>query len=200
MRAFAILLPVCLLLAACTGGGKKAAEPTFYLLRSEARAPDGLSKPPVDIGINRVSVADYLGQQGIVVATNGGQVRPAHQHLWAESLDSSIRLFLQDAVSVELGYPVSADVGRRRSWRYLVDIRIDEWHGSLDGEARILATWVLLDVPRDKILSRHRFEQTGALKADGYDALVAAQSRALMHLSRDIAAGIESISKEMPDQ
>jgi uncharacterized lipoprotein YmbA len=194
MRAFVALLPVCLLLAACAGG-TKAPDPTFYLLRSEARAPDGLKKPAVDIGINRVSVADYLGQQGIVVATNGGQIRPARQHLWAESLDSSIRLFLQDAISVELGYPVSADVGRRRSWKFLVDVRIDEWHGSLDGEARILASWVLIDVSKDRVLSRHRFEQTGALKADGYDALVAAQTDLLDALAVEIAMSLKEISR-----
>lgn len=191
-----MLLPVILLLAACSVGGTKAApEPTFYLLRSEARAPDGLKKPPIDIGINRVSVADYLGQQGIVVATNGGQIRPARQHLWAESLDSSIRLFLQDAVSVELGYPVSADAGRRRSWEYLVDVRIDEWHGSLDGEARILASWVLIDVSKDRVLSRQRFERTGALKADGYDALVAAQTDLLDALAIAIAASLREIRR-----
>jgi len=190
MRIRLVLLSA-LLLAGCFGGGKKVSDPTFYLLRSEARAPDGLKKPPVDVGINRVSVADYLGQQGIVVATSSGQVRPARQHLWAESLDSAIRLFLQDAVSVELGYPVSADVGRRRSWQYLVDVRIDEWHGYLDGEARILASWVLIDVGKDKVLSRHRFEQTGALKADGYDALVAAQTDLLDALAGAIAASLK---------
>jgi len=182
-----------LLLAGCMGGGKKVSEPSFYLLRSEARAPDGLKKPPVDVGINRVSVADYLGQQGIVVATSSGQVRPARQHLWAESLDSSIRLFLQDAISVELGYPVSADTGRRRSWQYLVDIRIDEWHGYLDGEARILASWVLIDVASDKVLSRNRFEQTGALKADGYDALVAAQTELLDTLAVAVAESLKGL-------
>lgn len=193
MRMFLILLSASLL-AGCSGGGKKESEPTFYLLRSEARAPDGLKEPPVNVGISRVAVADYLGQQGIVVATSSGQVRPARYHLWAESLDSAIRLFLRDAVSVQLGYPVSADTGRRQHWKYRVDIRIDEWHGYLDGEARILATWVLIDVARDKVLSRHRFEETGALKADGYDALVAAQADLLEALAAAIAASLKALN------
>jgi uncharacterized lipoprotein YmbA len=195
MKVSLVLLPACLLLAACTSPGPKDADPTFYLLRSEARAPDGLRNPPVEVGLNRVTIADYLGQQGIVVATAGDRIRPARKHLWAESLDSSIRLFLQDAISVELGYPVSADVGRRRAWRFIVDVHIDQWHGSLDGEARIVATWVLIDVTKDQIVSRHRFEQTGALKADGYDALVAAQTDLLDALASAVAESMEVIGR-----
>lgn len=193
MRMLALLLMALLLLAGCSGG-KKAPEPSFYLLRAQARVPDGLQNPPVKVGINRVAVADYLGQDGIVVATSGDQVRPARQHLWAEPLDSSIRLFLRDAISAKLGYAVSADTGRRQFWKYRVDIRIDEWHGSLAGQARILASWGLFDVAKNSELSRYRFEQTGVLKADGYDALVAAQSELLDGLAAAIATSLKDLS------
>ena len=127
-------------------------------------------------------------------ASLGHLERAARQHLWAEPLDSSIRLFLRDAISAHLGYPVSVDIGRRQSWNYRVDIRIDKWHGSLAGEADILASWVLIDVANDNELSRYRFEQTGALKADGYDALVAAQTELLDALAAAIAASLKEIS------
>jgi len=192
MRMFALFLLAPLLLAGCSGG-KKAPEPTAYLLRADARVPDGLQNPSVRIGINRVALADYLGQAGIVVATNGDQVRAARQHLWAEPLDSAIRVFLRDAISADLGYPVSADTGRRQNWQYRVDVRIDEWHGSLAGDARILASWLVIDVATDGELSRHRFERTGTLKADGYDALVAAQTELLEALAAAIAASLQDI-------
>ena len=44
------------------------------------------------------------------------------------------------------------------SWNYRVDIRIDDWHGSLAGEARTLASWVMIDVANEHELSRYRFE------------------------------------------
>lgn len=192
MRMLALLIMAPLLLAGCSGG-KKAPEPTFYLLRAEARVPDGLQKPPVQVGISRVSVADYLGQDGIVVATGGGQVRAARQHLWAEPLDSSIRLFLRDAISADLGYPVSADIGRRQSWQYRVDVRIDEWHGSLAGNVRMVASWLLIDVATDTELSRHRFEQSGSLTSDGYDALVRAQSNLLTQFADAISTSLQGL-------
>ena len=194
MRTVILLLLASLLLAGCSGSDKKAAEPNFYLLRAQAQVPDGPQNPPVEVVINRVLVADYLGQAGIVIATNDDQIRSARQHLWAEPLDSSIRLFLRDTISAELGYPVSADIGRRRSWDYRVDIRIDEWHGSLAGEARILASWVVIDVTNDRELSRYRFEKTGVLNADGYNALVAAQSDLLQALAAAIAASLKEIT------
>ncbi|UCG72822.1 MAG: membrane integrity-associated transporter subunit PqiC [Chromatiales bacterium] len=195
MRKLVLILVAPLLLAGCSGG-KKAPEPTFYLLRAEARIPDGPQQPPVNVGINRVSLADYLGQAGVVVAINSDQVRPARQHLWAEPLDSSVRLFLRDAISADLGYPVSADLGRRQSWQYRVDIRIDEWRGSLAGDARIVASWLVIDVATDSELSRYRFEQTGTLAADGYDALVAAQTRLLDALAATIADSLREINTE----
>jgi len=197
MRKLALLLLAALLLAGCSGG-KKAPEPTFYLLRAEARVPDGPQNPPVRIGLNRVSIADYLGQEGIVVAISRDQVRPARQHRWAEPLDSSIRLFLRDAISSDLGYPVSADIGRRQSWQYRVDVRIDEWHGSLAGDVRIVASWLLIDVATDSELSRFRFEQTGALATDGYDALVAAQIRLLDALAAKIADSLRELKATAP--
>jgi len=83
---------------------------------------------------SRVSIADYLGQSGVVVTSSGNQMRVASQHRWAEPLDSSIRLFLRDAITAERGYPIYADTSQRLSWDYQIDIRIDEWHGSLDGD------------------------------------------------------------------
>lgn len=192
MRILSLVLLAPVLLIGCSGGSKKL-EPTFYLLRAEARVPDGQQTPAILIGINRVSVADYLGQAGIVIATNGNQIRPAQQHLWAEPLDYSIRLFLRDAVSAELGYPVSADTGRRQSWDYRLDVRIDEWHSSLAGDARILASWSVIDVATDNELSRYRFERTGGLTSEGYDGLVTAQTALLQALAESVADSVRDL-------
>jgi uncharacterized lipoprotein YmbA len=178
-----------LALAGCAGGSK-APEPVFYLLRADVNLPDGAENPPVRIGINRVSVADYLGEAGIVVGTSGGQVRAARQHLWAEPLDASIRLYLRDVISAELGYPVSADTGRRQAWEYRVDVHIDRWHGSLDGNVRLQASWALIDNAADDELARYRLEREGVLASDGYDALVRAQTGLLDELARAMAASV----------
>lgn len=195
MRLICVLLLAAAFLTACGGGSKATPEPVFYLLRADARAPDGAMAASVTIGINRIVIADYLGQAGIVVATDDNQVRPARQHLWAEPLDSSIRLFLRDAISARLGYSLSADIGRRQDWDYRLDIRLDEWHGSLMGTARIDASWIVIDVDSDTEILRQRFRQDGVLKDDGYDALVSAQEQLLDALAVAVAASLASIDK-----
>ena len=184
-----LLLLLTGLMLACSGGSK-VPEPTYYLLRADSGLQSGAQIAPVSIGLGRVSIADYLAQDGVVVATGDGQVRAAQQHLWAEPLDNSVRLYLRDAVATQLGQWVSADLAGRQSWQYRIDVRIDEWHGALSGEVRLVAEWTLLDVTSGKTLSKRRFERTGGLTADGYDALVAEQTRLLDQLAADIAANL----------
>jgi len=177
------------LVVACSGGSK-VPEPTYYLLRADSALQSGAQTAPVSMGLGRVSIADYLSQDGIVVSTGDGQVRAARQHLWAEPLDNSVRLYLRDAVATKLGQWVSSDLAERQSWQYRIDVRIDEWHGALSGGVRLVAEWTLLDVAADKTLLKRRFQSTGALAADGYDALVAEQTRLLDELAADIAANL----------
>jgi len=193
MKIRSVFILTAWLLAGCFGGGNRVSEPEFYLLRADVQLPDGPQAPAVTVGIARVSIADYLGQAGIVVASGGNQVRPARQHLWAEPLDSSIRLFLRDAISSELGYPIYGDTAKRLSWDYRIDIRIDEWHGSLEGDVKMLASWTVIDVSNDTELVRHRFERMIGMTDDGYDALVEAQKSLLSELAVAISASLDGI-------
>ncbi len=51
-----------------------------------------------------------------------------------------------------------------------------------------------------KVLLVKKSNITESAGAQGYEALVAAQSRTLGHLSRDIATAVKSVSREMSDQ
>jgi len=184
-----LLLFLCAGLVACSGGGK-VPEPTYYLLRADVQLPVGQQSADVSIGLGRVAIADYLGQNGVVVATGAGQVRAARQHLWAEPLSGSVRLYLRDSIASRSGQWISADSAQRLSWQYRIDVRIDEWHGSLDGQARLIAEWLIISVADGSTLATHRFERSGSLQADGYDALVAEQTRLLDALAADIAANL----------
>jgi uncharacterized lipoprotein YmbA len=192
MKKLLVLLISAFLLAACGGGGPRP-EPSIYLLRAQDRAPDGPQSSPISIGIGRVSVADYLAHDGIVVATEGDRVRISRQHLWAEPVDSSITLFLRDAVSAELGFPIDGDAAKRLTWRYRVDVRIDEWHGSLDGNGRILASWTVMSVADKKELGQYRLERTATMDRDGYDALLNMQTGLLQSLSAAIAESLRNL-------
>ncbi|MGI9290308.1 MAG: PqiC family protein [Gammaproteobacteria bacterium] len=183
----------CLVLLIGCAGNKPAPESHIYLLRADNQLPDGVQTAPVDVGIGRVVLANYLGQSGIVLQTGPDEIRAARQHLWAEPLEASLRLYMRDAVSVELGYPVSGDSARRTNWDYRIDMVFDQLHGSLEGQVVIDASWVVLDGSSGKQLLQQRFRRSVKQSTDGYDALVTAQKDLLNDLAAAVATSFSNI-------
>ncbi|HEY6130745.1 MAG TPA: ABC-type transport auxiliary lipoprotein family protein, partial [Halioglobus sp.] len=70
----------------------------------------------------------------------------------------------------------------------VVNIRIDQLHGTLNGQARIVAYWWLV---RDgEVLALNRFSESRVLDADGYSALVDAEKILLSELAKKVAASL----------
>lgn len=166
-------------------------ETNYYLLRSDARLNSGEQASPATLGIGRVVAAEYLNQSGIVVITQDNKVRPARQHLWAEPLESSIRTFLRDEIASRVDYPVSGDPSRRLYWKHRIDVDIDRFHGTLDGQVTLVASWILLDATSLVELARYRYERNANTSRDGYDALVATQTELLSDLAKAIADSLD---------
>ena len=72
------------------------------------------------------------------------------------------------------------------------DVRIDQLHGTADGEARLVAYWIVQR--KDEILASYQFSETTPLRADGYGALARAQKALLSDLSKRIATSLEDAS------
>jgi uncharacterized lipoprotein YmbA len=70
----------------------------------------------------------------------------------------------------------------------VVNIRIDQLHGTLDGKAKIVAYWWL--VRADKVVALNRFSESRSLEASGYSALVDAEKILLAELAAKIAASL----------
>ena len=70
----------------------------------------------------------------------------------------------------------------------VVNIRIDKLDGTLDGRAQIVAYWWL--VRNDEVIDLNRFSKSRALSADGYSAMVDAETALLEELAKKIAASL----------
>lgn len=182
-----VSMALLLLLAACSG---QPVDTHYYLLRGDHLPESRSLSASADFALGIVVVATYIDQPGIAFETGGGQIRPALHHQWAEPMHQSLRSYLQREISTQLGedlFPVgmsSADT--------VLDIRVDQLHGTHDGEAILFAYWWLRK--GDEILEPHQFGKTLALKADGYAALVEAEKALLNSLAREIADTL----KELP--
>ena len=121
---------------------------------------------------------------------------------WAGSLKDSFVRILTENLSALL----STDRLFTFPWRgslpidYQIKVEVVQFDGELGGNASLIARWTIFDVKEEKVLLVKKSNFTESAGAQGYEALVAAQSRTLGHLSRDIADAVKSFSREMSDQ
>jgi uncharacterized lipoprotein YmbA len=171
------------MLAACSGS---AVEPNYYLLRTDQAQQSRALAPDTNYALGNVVIAPYIDQQGLVLETSAGQMRAARSHLWAEPMFESIRAFLIVEISQERGRDIYPSRLNRDATN--IDVRIDQLHGTHDGEARLVAYWWLHK--NTVVQSSHQFAETLRLSEDGYAALADAERRLLSDLAHSIARSL----------
>ena len=185
-----LLLIVVLMAAGCAG---TVPEVTQYLLRTDT--PNKLNTDGEStVGIGQLTVASYIDRLGLVMETEEGGIRAARYYQWAEPLRESLRAFLANEVAARANTPVRArtfgETDRKRELAQLIDLRIDQLHGTNRGSAILVAYWAIVDPGNRKILSEHEFSDSELLSIDGYDGLVAAETRLLRRLAVAIAESL----------
>ncbi len=192
MPMFSLLLALSALLTGCAG--KPAPDLELYLLRSDAANRFSETDEPASIGLGNIRIANYINQPGIVLQGTGASVTPARYHQWAEPLRDSLRAFLANEIATAAGKPVRPRAYGETNWKrhtkQLIDISIEQLHGTGDGNATIVAYWAVLDPQARTVLSEHEFRRAEPLTTDGYPALVDAMSQLLAGLASEIAASL----------
>jgi uncharacterized protein len=181
MKVAYVLLVV--LLAGCAS---QAVEPSYYLLRSKQDLSSSTLSTSRDFSLGAVEIAPYLDQPGLVMETAEGEMRPASQNLWAEPIFDGVRNFLATEIAQAHGQELLPTKLTRNTT--VVNIRIDQLHGTLDGKATIVAYWWL--VRAGEVVALNRFSQSRTLPASGYSALVDAEKILLAELAQKIAASL----------
>lgn len=180
-----LLLSAILVLAGCTTGSR-----SFYVLSADGPAPSGGGP---GIGVGPVALAEYIDRANLVIAENPNQLGIAEDHRWAGDLSSSIAR----VTAANLGRRLNTGNVRTYPWqgddgiRYQVTLDIRQLHGAADGYAVIEAGWRAYSLPDRKIKASRTFVDREPLESDGYQPLVAAQSRLLSRLADDIAASLK---------
>ena len=192
MRIIALVSTV--LLMACAGDPPPPQ--THYLLRADTFVQTARVDAPVSIGLRSIQVATYLRQPGLVIETGAHQMRAARYHQWAEPLEEGLLRFLRAQISNALGYDVSADAVHRKQWDYAVEVRIDQLHGTLSGEALLSGSWRITQGRSADEVGMFRFTRSAPLAEDGYPALVEAEIGLLGQLSSAIADSLRELVEQ----
>jgi uncharacterized lipoprotein YmbA len=174
---------VLILTMILVGCSSTPVDTNYYLLRHEGSAVSRELIASPDFALGKVAIAPYIDQPGLVLEVSAGQIRPAQHHQWAEPMHQSVRTFLQRGISSDLGedlFPKALS-----SAPTVLDIRVDQLHGTDNGEAVLLAYWW---TTRDgEIQSTYQYAQSQRLARDGYAALAEAEETLLRGLAANIA-------------
>ena len=154
------------------------------------------TKLPADIaiGIGPVTFPDQLDRPAIVTQTGKNQITINEFHRWAGSLKQNFTRVMTQNLALLL----HTDQVMSRPWeRYFKpDIRItvdvQEFGGQPGAYAKLNTTWMIIEEGKDSEAVVHRSELSEPVSENSYDALVAAQSRALARLCREIAETLKT--------
>ena len=160
----------------------------YYLL-----SPSG--KPPVSggigIGVGPISVADYLVERPyIVFQSSPNKMEISDLHEWAGDLRNDFTRVL----ATDLGRQKRSANVRTYPWEFERDLEyqitadVRQFHGTSDGDAILEASWRVYSLPGGKLVASKTSTLREPLEGDGFEALVAAQSRLIDRLAATIAA------------
>jgi uncharacterized protein len=194
-RSLTAMMTLCLTAALLTGCSRSP-RVTFYTLSATATPEATAAAPAADsVTVGPVTLPSLVDQPQLVVRTSLNQVDILEIQRWAEPLKSVIPRIIAANLAVLLpqarvsSYPQIANLNA--DYRIQVDIQLLEMTA---GEGVVLdALWSVRSAGEGKPKTGRSVvnEPTGA---GGYDALVAAQSRALAALSRDLAQALRAVS------
>jgi uncharacterized lipoprotein YmbA len=210
------IVPWLVLLAASIGVAACAVTDTtrYYALGQVAtRKTDGVTGPStptnpprsdasqggtgtVAIGVGPVSLPGYLDRIQVVTRSGGDQVDLSPFYRWAEPLDEGIGRVLAEEIAARVPtdrivtYPWRGTIAR--AIHYQVVVAVLRFDGHQGGDVVLDARWRIL--ARDGAeLAFRRSTLTEAVAGPGYEPMVAAMTRALLSLGREVAAQIRAM-------
>lgn len=189
MRYLLVILLAVSVLVACSSPQKN------YHVLSSVVAPHtaGSQETPHLIGVGPVEVAEYLNRLQIVWQSGQGDLVMSGNHYWAEPLDKGmsralvLNLTAANSQRSAVAFPWRTD----NKPRYSVRIQVQALD-RIDSNARIDATWQLVDNDAGQVIHRKRFVQTSPVDA-GVSSLTRAYSELLKILANDIEKSLVTL-------
>jgi uncharacterized lipoprotein YmbA len=191
-RAHAMLasVAVALLLAGCLGPGTTRPTRLFVLNATATRSDSNARATELRLGVGRISLPERLNRSQIVTRTGTNEVHIADFSQWAEPLEKSIPRVLSENLSRLTGtdqvfvypWPTQMEIDLK------VEIAVLEFEGNSEGEVTLATRWRWVRADGSEVHPLRRSSYAESATDRSTEALVAAMSRALSSLSRDIAS------------
>ncbi|EIV8507102.1 membrane integrity-associated transporter subunit PqiC [Vibrio parahaemolyticus] len=163
----------------------------LYLLpKSETKTSNQMSVTERPLLVIRpAQLASYLNDNSIVYRTSDTQIFQAKRHQWAQSISEQItqRVVAELRQKQSDYWPVEMNNLLDQSGESKLQLTLNKFNGSYQGNAEIEGEWLLIDASGNVVRSS-QVKILMPLQDEGYDALVDALSAGLNQLTDDMAA------------
>ena len=182
-------------------GCASSPSPRFYTLSSlqgggsERRESTPDQGPFITVG--PIKFPEYLDRTEIVTRSSSNKITLSDFDLWAGSLEQDFSRVLAENLSVLLSTEIVTLYPRLHpeSAKYQIGVDVIGFDGPLGGDVSLIARWAIVEGKERKLVFTRKSTIIEPSGAKGYEAMVAADSRALEKLSREIAEAIRALPK-----
>lgn len=171
---------------------------SFYLLQSmpgiEKVKQASSTGQGLAICVGPVMLPKYLDRPQIVTITRTSEVKLASFYRWAEPLQDNFIGVLAENLSQLLGTDRIIIFPRESasSSDYQIMVTVIRFDGEAGGNAVLSARWSIYGKGGKQELVSKKTDLSEPAGAEGYEALVSAQSRTIAGLSKEIAGAIKA--------
>ena len=191
--AFLVFAAAMLFFWGCTGTSKPS---TFFLItplpESEAA---GLKQGGVAIEVGPITVPAYLDSNQVATVGKDDRIYTDPFNRWAEPLKNSFSRVLSENLAILLNtvnvymFPQRRDI----AFDFQIEITVSRFYAEADGTAVLAAYWSIFGDGGKTVMARKRSSISEQAASRDIGAIVAAQSKTIELLSREIAAEIQHL-------
>jgi uncharacterized protein len=171
---------------------------TLSALQAGGRGPGEFpSDQDLTIVVGPIQFPEYLNRAEVVTRSSRNKITLSEFDLWAGSLTEDFSRVLAENLSVLLSTEsVIVYPGPRSSLaQYRITMDVIRFDGSLGGDVSLIVRWAIHEGKERRVVFVRKSTISEPSGAQGYEAMVAADSRALEKLSREIAEAIRTLAK-----
>ncbi len=181
------------LTAGCTGTSQPS---RFYLLsampEADAKSYEMADEKGVAIGVGPVTVSQILDRPQIIRRESENKLALSEFDRWAEPVQANVSRVLALNLAHLLSTQQISTHPWPRTWPLDYQVLVYVWRFDSDENGRVVlrAHWIVQDKTGKHIIAQRMADISEKVPAGDYEAIAAAQSKALAELSRDIAKAI----------
>jgi uncharacterized lipoprotein YmbA len=197
MKVVGVLGALAVAIAGCSILGPQPDRARFFTLTSMAPAEsvETAGLPPADalvLGVGPIELPAYLDRPEVATRVSANEIRFSPIDRWAEPLRSNFAAVLQEDLAMAVGTRriVGFPWHHRVAVAYAVSVDLLRFERTQAGDGELAAHWRIADGASGALLLARDSVMHHAADGKTTEAAVAALSRAVAELSRDIASGL----------